>query len=156
MNQTSLDWNENLFDRSVPYAIKADLSIALELTKPIPIQGTQLYEIGQATVPTVKSNQFRLKTILSRLLHHFLKMIVLGQANLRFVVNTKITWWSVGILTPNQRDQIDTLHTPTVFARPLPRDQCHLGCTPVFPLINGSIFCHNILLSGGNRCNSRV
>ena len=101
-------------DGTVPRAINTDFSIALELRQPVPFQGAQLFEIGQSTVPTIKGDQFRLKTVFSRLLHHISEMIIFGQAILRLVVNAKITRQPTGIASPHQRDQVDTFHNPTM------------------------------------------
>jgi len=92
----------------------------------MPLQVAQLLQIRQATVPTVKSYQFGLKTAFSRFLQHISKMIIFAQTILSLVVEAKITRQSTTFVAPYQRDQVDPLHYPPMLTRPVARHQCHL------------------------------
>ena len=100
-----LNRDQDLADGTVPRAINADFSVALQLCEPVPIQLTQQFEVRQSAVPTVKDSQFWMETTFSCLLNHVLKMIVLAQAILHFVVQAKITWQSTFPVRPHHRDQ---------------------------------------------------
>src|SRR3972149_10037926 len=120
MHQTSLDRNKDLSNGAVATAVDADFPVALELGEPVPLQATQQFEIGQSAVPTVKDGQFGPKTPFGRLLNHVLKMIVLGQAILRLVIQAKIAGQPTFTICPHHRDQVDPLNHPSVLTRPMP------------------------------------
>jgi hypothetical protein len=94
MHQTTFSGNENLPNGAVSGAINTDFSIALEVGQPGPVLVSQQLEIGQSTVPAVKSHYLRLKTMFSRLLHHHSKMIVFAQTILGLIVDPKIDSFS--------------------------------------------------------------
>ena len=52
VNQTSLNWNEDLADRTVAAAVDIDLPVALELSQPVRFRASQQVEIGQPKVHT--------------------------------------------------------------------------------------------------------
>ena len=83
--------NENVPDGPIAGAVNADFAIGLELGEPFPLLAAQQLQVGQPTVPTVEHHQLRRKVAGLGLLHHVLKVVVLGQAILRLVVQTKIT-----------------------------------------------------------------
>src|SRR4030066_2177217 len=90
VNQTPLRWNEDLADRTVTTAIRANFPIALELCQPVPFQTAQQFEIGQPAIPAVKRNQFWLKAALVGLFDHVLKVVILTQAILDLVIKSII------------------------------------------------------------------
>src|SRR4030067_3193809 len=128
VNQTPLRWNEDLADRTVTTAIRANFPIALELCQPVPFQTAQQFEIGQPAIPTVKRNQFWLKAALVGLFDHVLKVVILAQAILDLVIKSIITRQPTFAICPDQRNQVDALHHGVVLARPMPTNQRHMRC----------------------------
>src|SRR3989304_918838 len=126
VNQTSLNWNKDLADRTVAAAVDTDFPVALELRQPVPFQAAQQFEIRQPAVPTIKHHQLRLKSTLFGLFTHVLEVVILAQTILDLVVKPKITRQPTLAIGPHQRDQVDTLHHGMVLARPVPTDTRHL------------------------------
>lgn len=72
-------------------AVKTDFLIALELGNPVSFQAAQQFQIGQATIPTIENDQFRLKSAFLGLFDHVLEVIILSQSILSLVVKSIIT-----------------------------------------------------------------
>ena len=65
------------------------------------------FQVGDRTVPTIKTNQFGLKSAFESSHQHFRKMIVLCLAVTIFIKQAIIDWHTPQAISPQQSNQVD-------------------------------------------------
>ena len=126
MNDQALRWDEDIADRPIATVVGADFPVFLELGQPVPTKGAYQLQVRQPRVPAVKRHQLRLKAALAGLRKHVLKMVVLAQSVLAFVVEAKVARQTALPVGPYQRNQVDALHHLLMLPRPVSSDQRHV------------------------------
>jgi hypothetical protein len=122
---SSVGRNQNLGNSPIASMVDTHLTVRFELGQPRPVQLTQQFEVIQPTVPTIKCHQVWFKPALLGSLDHVLKVVILAQPIVRFVVNPKVARQPRVTIGPHQRNQINPLHYTSMLARPVPRYQRH-------------------------------
>ena len=75
-----------------------------------------MFEIGQTTVPAIKTDIARGEPACLCGLEHGAKMVILGQAIIRCIKQAIIAWDGVRVVTPYECHQVDPGDGPVVFA----------------------------------------
>jgi hypothetical protein len=126
MNHCSAGGKVDLADGSIASSVGIDQSIAFELGQPDPTEAVNGFQVGQTAVPTVKQDTLRFKTSGFSQRQHGLKMIILAQPVIFFVIHPVMTGNMAFAIAPHQVDQVDPGHDPMMFAGPVPTDQLNL------------------------------
>ena len=117
----------NLTDGYQALTIWIDQAIFFQPGQPNPLKSADFLEIRQTGVPSIKGDTLGLEAAFVRRVQHLLKVVILGQAILGFVIEAIVARNMAVAIGPPQRHEIDALHDAVMFARPVAGDQLDLA-----------------------------
>ena len=111
MQNAAVGWDGHVRNAECLTGPRTDLAIAFQARKPRPAVLTDAFQIVQAAVPAVKSDQRRSKAARMRRRQHVPEMVVFVQAIMHLVVDAIIARQAaLPIIRPHQRNQVYPAH----------------------------------------------
>src|SRR3989304_4917356 len=91
MNDQTVNWDQDFTDGTITRLVRINQTVGFELGQPVPAQTPYQFQVFQAGIPTVKTNQARLKAARRRCGQHSPKMVILAELIVRLVIDPKVT-----------------------------------------------------------------
>src|SRR5262245_24213198 len=94
--------NVALLQRTIATSIGVDQPIGLQARQPAPLECSEILQVLQTAVPTIKAHILGRKPTLVCNLQHGTKMVVFGQSVVGCIKQAIIAWDSVRAVTPHE------------------------------------------------------
>lgn len=100
--------------------VDSDLPVRLQASQKVPAERATEFQVFNRAVPTIKTNQLRVKSALESLKQHFGEVVVLGFPVAVFIKNAIIYRHAPFAVRPEQGNQVDSVDDLFLLSRPMP------------------------------------